>query len=1800
MSKTEKKVDQDVGPNIKLLESRVQAYFGRIQSIYDMSLHVETAKTQQRFLSQSATVDTLRSEFNTLVEQINAARMQADEEFVPTFQTWEAFEEMFSHIQHVLKQLIPGKSDDAAAIVRAPLKPNLKLPPIVLQKFEGDQKKFSSFIECFNSTVHHNESLSNAEKVFYLCGQLSGKALATIAGIVTCGENYKLIYDTLVDKYEDVRLLGTSYLDEMFNFSQLESPTATGLNDFVDCFVTSAAAFDKLEIPDKKEFIFLYLALKKIDPETGRMFENSVRSEKLPKYASFLTFVKEQAKILERRGDPSSNVAGSNLNPTARSLRQLGGKQPNAKRIQSFVTATENSVLCELCRQIHDHFYQCKEFKKLSPRERFTAVKRYGACVKCLSHKHKSGNCRSTQVCDSCNANTHHSLLHFVENVSTSLTTTEMAVPPLIVTHGEAMISGSGGAGGGRTDCRCSAAHGSHPAPAPSPSPHSPSRSPSVDSSAYLDSPVPAPAATYSAQVSHNYLQANVSREFSTVLLATAKVTAVDKYGELHYLRCLIDNGSQNHFITTACCDRLSLEYATEELPTIVNGFGGTSNSTKGKAQLTIRSTYTSDVAYDIQALVVDHVTACLPTAPVDRAALTYLSGVPLADDSFHVPGDIDLLIGADLFGSLLMTGRVQGPSGLPNAVQSTLGFLLMGTAPLAVAPSRSRSVVLCAFTGAPLNKLVEQFFELEEVPTCRSSFMSTDEQDCEENYKNTTTRDDLGRYSVALPFKSSPEVLGNSLVTAEKRFLSLERKFSLSPPLRAAYNDIVREYLEKGYLNPVTGDKREEGYVIAHHGIARNDKISTKLRLVLDASAPTDKNVSLNSILNPGPNLQSDLFQVLLNFRLFPVAFCADVKQMYLQIRVHPEFRKFQRILYRFNPGDPLQLFEFERVCFGLSVSPYLALRTIQQLAADEGPQYPCAAELIKRGDYYMDDVASSAKSEEIAAETVVQLIDMFKAGGFDLMKWSSNSSKLLKALPEEYLHPSWVKFDDGSSQKVLGIKWEPRSDSFSFEVNSNPERCTKRNILSVVARLWDILGFAAPVILYAKLMIKQLWLEKVDWDQTPPSAIIDAWTNFVRELPLLSEMRIPRHVGVTSSCTISLLAFADASEKAYGTVLYLQVTTEQGISVRLVCAKSKVAPVKNVSLARLELCAAHLMSKLIRVVRDHYGSRILIGRIYAFSDSTVTLHWIHSSPHRWKIFVANRVAKIQKNLTPDCFFHVSGKENPSDCLSRGLTPSQLLTHPLWLQGPPWARLEQSQWPIKPFVASSEAEMPERKIIALPATTQLAEEPVLYTLSKRMSSWQRYLRVIVYVLRFAKLLLSKGSVTVDDMRAAELGAIKAIQSVHFPEYVEGGRAGKDNSSKAIQKLRPFVTDGLLRVGGRLENSNLTFDHKHPFLLPRKDHVVNLIIDYTHRKNCHAGEKHLLSLLRLRYWILSARIIVRSRVQSCVPCFKARPKGITPPTMANLPECRLQISKAFAHTGVDLCGPLNVTMVRKRGAKSLKMYVCVFICLTTRGTHVEICSDLSSETFLNALKRFISRRGPVDTFYSDNATNFVGTVSHMKNLLKQGFSETVKRELLENQIKWKFIPPNAPHWGGSWEAAVKSFKTHLFRVIGAQILSYEELYTLLCQIEAVLNTRPLGLLSADPSEPAPLMPAHFLNTVPLRSLPAAEITEERIHRLSRYSLLENLVQSYWRRWSMEFLHTLQSREKWNTDSRPITVGTVVLIITDNAPPLHWPLGIVTEIYPGKDGAIRVVLVKTKNGTYKRPVVRLCPLPSNIP
>jgi hypothetical protein len=1275
-----------------------------------------------------------------------------------------------------------------------------------------------------------------------------------------------------------------------------------------------------------------------------------------------------------------------------------------------------------------------------------------------------------------------------------------------------------------------------------------------------------------------------------TILLSTAVLKVRTAPGKWVAVRALIDNASQNDFITETCCKRLGYNIFSNTTQASVRGIGNATHPVLGISKLQLFSRHSS-YSIEVEPLVVDRITDKLPTTPVNIEMLSYLQNVPLADSQFHLPKSIDMVLGSQWFPVILKQGRVEGPPGCPHALETSFGFIVMGLAPANEARDLGRT--FCAITNEPaIETLMAKFWELEKVQDKR--FLSPDEQQCENLYSQSTTRDSSGRYTVSLPFNKNPKILGDSFLSAERRFYSLEKRILLSPSIKQDYDNVIIEYLNRGYLTQVT-ESTHSGYYIPHHPIIREDKSTTKVRIVLDASAKSNSGLALNDILHSGKNLQFELTNILLNLRFYPIILSADVKQMYHQIIVKEEHRCYQRILYRFKPNEDLKIYEFTRVCFGLKCSPFLALRTIRQLASDECHEFPQAAEVVNR-DIYMDDVATSVSTVNEAVTLSRQLIDLFKAGGFDLVKFTSNSSDVLKEIPESSRLSQNIQFGEKDLLKILGLCWDPAQDVFTFRVNMDSHKCTKRTMLSTIARLWDIMGFVAPVILYAKLLVKQLWLLKIDWDNSPPQEIQSAWEQFVSEMSLLECIKIPRHVNVfQSNCILTVVGFSDASEAAYGGVVYLHVENmvNNSFSVKLLCAKSKVAPVQSVTLARLELCAALLLSNLIRAIYEIYSKRHKINKTVAFSDSTVTLAWIHSSPHRWQTFVANRVAKIHENMNPEDFFHISGKENPADCLSRGLTPSQFLIQPLWMEGPSWLKQRVQDWPMHQFKQGMD-HPPEEKTVCF-LISQSKPFPLIYDLALRVSSWPKLLRILIYIFKFIRKLPRSCKIEVTDMELVECEIIKALQHVHFQEFFHTGKP----SSAAFRNLSPFIQNGLIRVGGRLSNANIDYDSQHPILLPGKDHLTNLIIDYYHHKYLHTGPQLLLSLLRQKFWILSARGVVRSRIHKCVTCFKVSPKP-TFPSMADLPKCRVNESKPFVHTGVDYAGPFFITVGRYRGTRKIKAYLCLFVCMVTRAVHIELAMDLSTQSFLNAFKRFIARRGPCLNLYSDCGTNFIGAKAHLDALYKllasNEFNDSLRHELLEQRINWKMNSPAAPHFGGLWEGNVKSFKTHIYKIVGTQLLTYEEFNTIIIQIEALLNSRPMSALSSSPQEPLALTPAHFLTYTPLKSLPAIDTTSQSLTAIGRKHLLDHMVQSFWKRWRIEYLTTLQARGKWTSPSNPVKVGMVVVVVEENNPPLQWPLGVIEGVFPGKDGIVRVVQVRTKTGLYKRPVVKLCPLP----
>ena len=1667
---------------ISILEAKKNSLFEIVQSIYDMSLTISDAKIKPKFIARSKSLDTLRVEFMQVIEQLNELYLSVEDDYLPTFACLSSFDELYSYIKNTESDLSNHNTSDVSQN-KKPLSNeflNRKLPALELMSFDGSPNKWILFYENFKALIHDNPHLSDAEKVQYLIGKLSGRALIVCAGIPPVASNYNILWNALIEKYQDKRTLATSYLEQIINFKPISTASSSTLDMFIEHFVTAEAALQQLEIPNLSDFIILYLALNRLDKHTVSLFEQAHRNDSLPSFKNLVKFVKEQSKIHLLR-TPNTSISTNTYSHSHKDNRSQYHTNSKSKQVHSFVVNDVHSVQrsCKLCKSAEIHpLYKCEYFLKQDPIIRADLVKKHNYCKNCLGF-HDLKYCKSQSRCFICNLR-HHTKLH-INNFNNNIRAKKQSSVFIASSASNDTTATS-------RKARENGAHMSIPLACTSDA-DGPAHSSVADSRTQLTSC--SDRAHITSLVSNN--------KQSVVLLPTALVYVYDNNGKRHQLRVLIDSGSMSHFITKSCCERLHLNI--NHAASTVQGIGCSEKITLGQTQFTIQSRLDSRYKYSISARVIDAISNYIPSTYIDTTDLNHLKDIPLADDQYYVPTDIDCLISNELFPFLLLSNKIVSPRSSVVAMQTTLGYVLMGKADCSIQHPQNY-LSLCSLVKPCLELITQKFWELESVPSHK--IVSPDEDACERIFTATYKRDVSGRYVVSLPFKKDFSALGNSYAIAMRRYLNLERKLNSNAELRTGYNTTIQEYIDNGYLSKVEDPSTSPAYYIPHHAVYKPEKSSSKIRIVLDASCKTTSNNSLNDMLYIGPNLQNNIFNLLLNLRIYPIALSADIEKMYFQIKLKNEHHPFQRILFRFNSDDKMSTFQFNRVSFGISSSPYLAMRVIKQLAEDERAHYPAAAYAAER-HLYMDDYISSVESVQAAKDLFNEMTSLFNAGGFKLGKWISNSSQLLNHIPSELRSTHVINFDD-SSTKVVGLMWKPSNDTFLFTINADNLKCTKRNILSAAARLFDPLGLVSPVVAFMKLLVQECWKRNLDWDDDPPLYISDQWHAFQTELPHLSSIKIPRHIGITLNSYVTLIGFADASERCYGAVVYVKVCSskdEQG-SVTLLCSKSRLAPLKTISLARLELCAALLLANLMYSVRDTLSERCVINEMYAFSDSTVALAWIHSPPYRFQTFIANRITEINSKLSSEHWYHVSGNMNPADIVSRPVTPGVLLLKPLWFQGPPWVSLPKSRWPIKENIEFN-IELPETKTVSLNTEcTDIIENNIFYDLASRISKWVKLLRVTVYVLRFIKhLKFQSSNISVQELELAEKYLVRVIQNKHYKMEIVALTNNK-RCNAPLQTLNPFLDNNIIRVGGRLQNSQLEFHAKHPYVLPSKDIIVNLIVDYYHTTNLHAGPALLLSLIRQKFWIISARNMIRKYVQRCNICYKNNPK-VNFPIMGNLPEFRVNQVKSFVHTGVDYIGPFFVSHLRRRGIKSQKAYICLFICLTTKALHLELVTDLTSDLFLAAFKRFISRRGPVSVIVSDGGTNFLGAKHKINELYSLLTAEThnkyLTRQLADLRIQFKTNPPYGPHFGGIWESNVKSVKTHLFKVIGTQILTYEELNTILVQIEGLLNSRPLCVLSSDPSELTALTPAHFLNITPVQYLPVEDLVDVPDNRL---------------------------------------------------------------------------------------------------
>lgn len=1738
-------------PNATLTYARVMRdrALKSIKEIHDVALATQSDSTKLSVLETRVAkveyfVDQFRQEQSCIVkalvslDRVNELDTNDDPKVT-------LMESMCYEINSIASQCATQDKASTSSTITA-TQPSVTLPKIQLPTFDGSLLHWRSFRDIYMSLVHENTSIGDAERFHYLISCLSGSALALIKSVPLSADNYKVAWESLSSRFDNKRMLASAHLDKLFEFRPMVQESVSSLMAFINTFQENVSIIKSLGVDDLASFVLFHMSSRVLHPNTLQLFESSISRATIPRFEDLLQFVQHRCQILESL---KTTVKSERYEkPREKIFSNRGKSSLPTKSVFTTTTVTSSKSTtrsCLMCAKSDHILQQCPTFKQLPVDKRREFVTSRKLCFGCMNPSHMLATCSSTRSCASCGSKRHNTLLH-----------------------------------------------------------RSPDQPTSKNKETFSENTESQPGTSTNGTTSF----AGTARADSTVVLSTAIIRIKDMWGRSHAVRVLLDSGSQISAITNDCLARLGLpkrKFSTNIIGLAQNPVAHAQGITTCQFSTHFESEH---VFPQVDLVVLTKITTAMPSGKLPTNVREKYQHLRLADKNFDIPSRIDVLFGADILPSLVRPqAGVEHHSGYPSALETQLGWIVFGsfstssTAPL---------VTLTTTINPSVGDLMQRFWAVEEPDAPVSP--TTEDQWCEEHFKKTTSREPSGRFCVALPFRdlfissdqystTSHHGLGDSRATALKRFFNLEKRLIRDAELYAAYRKFMATYQMLGHMVPAPIPGK---YFIPHHAILKSDGDMSKIRVVFDASAVSSNGRSLNDVLCTGPKLQTDLRDILLRCRLHKYILTADIVKMYRQISIHPADRIYQHIFWRDTPGDELQEFQLCTVTYGLNCAPYLAIRCLHELDAQDGHRFPLAKGVLTRSAY-VDDIVIGADTEEQLLRRKVDIIGLLRSGACELSKWTSNSTLVIESIrPGDRI--SSVSFDprDDHAVKVLGLHWDTNTDSFAYHTSIQHASSTKRQILSVIARLFDPIGALGPVLLWAKCFMQLLWCNKLDWDEPLAEDLLSMWQQFCLELPSVFKLNLFRHIDVSRYQDVQLLGFADASTKGYAANVYLRIVDALGeVSVKFITCKTKVAPLKStttdesLSIPRLELCGALLLAQTLHHTNYVLSSELSISRIRAWSDSSVVLSWLTSDQKCFKIFITNRVAKIHQ-LLPGCeWSHISTTDNPADPASRGLLPRSMMTSTIYWNGPAFLQLSEEQWPKSKFIPLDPDQLPETKPhIATTLAVNAQSSPL--ELINRFSSFSKMQRVLSYIFRFLNRIRRQpacsGPILLAEREKTLSTVVQWTQQHYFSDLIKMVKTSSIISPPSLAQLAPYVDEvNVIRVGGRLHLSNIHHDAKHPILLPRSCHLTDLIIRHYHLSFLHGGPKLVLSMLNQRFWILSGRTAVRRVIFSCVPC--TRHKAVRPqPIMANLPSFRVQPHRPFSHVGMDYGGPFLIKEHRRRNAQAVKVYLALFICMSVKAIHLEIVTDLSTDAFLAALDRFVARRGIPSHVYSDCGTNYVGAARQLKALFRDAKAQD--RLSAHLPCTWHFNPPAAPHFGGIWEAGIKSAKHHLKHVIGQQILTYEEFHTLITRIEGILNSRPITPTSSDPNDLSALTPGHFLIGQPIQAIPHPDTTDIKINRLNRWQLIRQCHESYWKRWSHEYLSTLQSRHKWFKSAPDLKINDMVIVEAPSRPPTEWRLGRVTELHPGSDEVVRVVSVRTQDGTYKRPVVKLVRLP----
>ena len=1643
--------------------------------------------------------------------------------------------------------------------------------------FEGDCLQFPAWKNSFDTLIVQS-GMPPSERLYYLAKCLKGDPYDCIQGffILSSETAYYEAMNQLVHRYGNKYVIASAFRRKLYDWPKIGASDSMGLrklSDFANQCLSAKRIYDSLNIlDDETEHLKVLAKLPEslVARWARKVHEFKNRGLSFSLFASFVEFLFVESELacdpimsvgavksLSNKGHPSANNPYNQLNSGKATVHSTQSKE----------------VFCVHCKLKGHYLIDCTKFTQLTYTDRFTAIKTEGLCFGCLRRGHSSRYCRTRLKCNSCGGR-HPTLLHDPAKLQDRKNNSQSVA-------------------------------------------NSQSVSSSID-----NSPVQNPVSQSVDQVEAGCYYVDRNKGDQCSMIIPVFVSHKSCPGREILVYCLLDNQSDTSFILSSVSNSLGVKGHSVKLSlSTMAGKGQVVNSSvldglvvRGYDNVSMKNRVTLPRTYsrDIMPANRNHI----PTRHKVRNIpnLEWLDNI--LSDELDIP--IGLLIGYNCAQALKPKAVVPSLQDGLFAQQSILGWGVIGFVNTPTSngdafgfshnysnyPVKSletsqvdhhssvcfRTSIKEVFSTVDCGNLLEQDFSNIKVDT---PYSVDDTRFLSILSKNIRQQDD-GHYVLPLPFKNvdMPILPCNSRV-ALNRLGKLKNRFIKDPQYYTDYCKVMDKLLVQGHaslVNSASLGKVGQSWFLPHHGVYQAKK-PEKLRVVFDGSARY-QGVSLNENLLAGPDLINSLTGILCRFRQELVAFSCDIQEMFHQFVVDEPFRSYLQF-YWYKDNDLNQdpsIYVMNRHLFGSTSSPGCSNFCLKQLASDyETSSNRESCKFVKHS-FYVDDGLLSVSSSEQAISVIKETVALCEKGGLKLHKFVSNCPLVRREVDAkaEDLRISFI-------ERTLGVVWCIESDTLQFRIVIEDKPFTRRGVLSIISSIFDPLGLVSPYLLDGKKLLQEVCSSGASWDEPIPDSLLCRWRRWLTLIVNLNNLTIPRcykSSSLSEIVSVEMHHFSDGSFKAYGQCSYIRLVDVEGnIWCSLLMGKSRVSPLKSTTVPRLELTAALLSLRVSLFLKKELEYENV--QHFYWSDSAVTLAYIRSRSKRFHVYVANRVQEIRENSDTSAWYYVPTRENPSDDASRGLDLNHVTSDNRWFQGPSFLWKKS----IPTFESTSHVDLsvddPEVKCNVF--TTRSKSSEMLDRLN-RFSSWTSVRRAVALCIRFVSILRRKSKVveyipcTVDELRKAEFVIVKLIQSYHFDEELISltDKSAVSGTSK-LANLCPFLDDSqCIRVGGRLSNSDLSDDVKHPLVLPKSKecHLSKLLVKFYHCQIHHQGRSATVNRIRdSGYWIMSCIASVSSIIHFCVVCRKLY-RVPDHQKMSDLPSDRCTVAAPFTYCAVDMFGPYYV----KEGRKLLKRYGVIFVCMSSKGLHIEVANSLSTDSFLNAFRRLISVRGPVRTLRSDCGTNFTGAERELKAELELLEHDKIRAQLSSHYscdyTVFKFNKPYASHTGGIWERQIRSIRRVMSSLLGSlgSQLDDESLRTFLSEAAGIINSRPLSVDSlADANSVKPITPNSLLTmktsvVVP----PIGNFESDQVYAKRRWRVVQYLAEQFWYRWRKEYIHNLQVRSKWCKPKRNFAVGDIVYLTDDLLPRCDWRVCRVQEVYPGSDGIVRSIKLVVGN------------------